>query len=181
MPVSVQEYTSMLAEQDVRAEFVSLLGYLFSEAWTAATRTWATASSVPSAGSRATSAATRTPPPRVSVTAVRPPGMNRQSTMIRVRTRPASAPPARAAGRPAHLRRYPPADSRAEPPPHQAGGVVAEKRAERGQRDQAHDPRVSAACGRDAEGDHRGLAGQDRDQRVERGHEDRDEVRKPGS
>lgn len=31
VPVSVQEYASMLAAQDVPAEFVSLLGYLFSE------------------------------------------------------------------------------------------------------------------------------------------------------
>jgi len=31
VPVSVQEYSSMLVEHDVAAEFVSLLTYLFSE------------------------------------------------------------------------------------------------------------------------------------------------------
>ena len=87
----------------------------------------------------------------------------------------------RAAAFPPLARENPPADGRAEPAAQQVGGVVADECAERGQRDQHRDARVGAPRGRDAEGDDRGLAGQDRDQRVEGGHENRDEVGNRGA
>ena len=82
---------------------------------------------------------------------------------------------------PSLTRENPSAYGRAESPAHQVGGIVAEERPERGERDQHRDPRIGAARRRDTEGDHRGFAGQHRDQRVERGHEDRDEIRDRGA
>ena len=78
-------------------------------------------------------------------------------------------------------REDPPADSRPEPAAEQVSGVVAEERAGSGQHDQHRDTRVGASRGRDAQGDHRGLAGQERDQRVERGDEDCDQVGSRGA
>ena len=53
------EFESLLAEQEVPPDFVWLLKYLFSEVLDAATPTWRTACSAPSAASRGTSASSR--------------------------------------------------------------------------------------------------------------------------
>jgi hypothetical protein len=52
--VTKEKYASLLAEQNVPAEFVSLMNYLFTESWMAAMLIWLTASSARSAGRRRT-------------------------------------------------------------------------------------------------------------------------------
>ena len=114
------------------------------------------------------------------MTAVRPPGMKRQPMMMRAPKRCSDCSAQarlRAPRSPAKTRR--PAAG-PKPAADQVGGVVAEERAACGQRDQHGGPRIRAARGGDAERDHRGLAGQHRDERVERGQQDGDDVGQRG-
>ena len=65
LPVSLEQHAAAAADQGVPPEFVELMTYMCSAtSWTAATPTWRTASSVPSAGSRETSPTTPATPPR---------------------------------------------------------------------------------------------------------------------
>ena len=96
--------------------------------------------------------------PQVNVTAVRPPGMNRQTTISRAPNRlqrlvrPGPGACAALSGE------QPPLGERGEPAAEEVAQVVAGERAAGGQRDQYRDPRVGPARRGHPERDHHGLA-----------------------